>query len=162
MATTSGTATVTLPSDTEIVITREFDAPAHLVFEAMTKPEHVSRWYGPRGTTLSSCEIDLRVGGTWRYVMRNDDGSGSEVAFSGEYLEIVPGKRIVQTWRFEPIPEAQTTETLTLTERDGKTLLTTHVQHASKESRDGHIESGMEGGMQETFDRLEELLQTLK
>jgi uncharacterized protein YndB with AHSA1/START domain len=160
MATTSGTATITLPSDTEIVITREFDAPASLVYEAMTKPEHVSRWYGPRGTTLASCEVDLRVGGKWRYVMRSDDGS--EVAFSGEFLEIVPGERIVQTWRFEPIPDAQTTETMTLTEHNGKTTLTSHVQHTSKEHRDGHLNSGMEGGMQETFDRLEELLQELK
>ena len=159
MATSSGTATVTTPSDTEILITRVFDAPRHLVFEAMTRPEHVRRWWGPRGTNLSSCEIDFRVGGSWRYVM---EVGGTELAWHGEYREIDAPERIVSTEVYEGFPDAESVNTVTLTEEDGKTTLTTTVLHTSRENRDGHLESGMEGGMQETFDRLEELLQTLK
>src|SRR5947208_3094105 len=153
MATSSGTATVTTPSDTEILITRVFDAPRHLVFEAMTRPEHVRRWWGPRGTNLSSCEIDFRVGGSWRYVM---EVGGTELAWHGEYREIDAPERIVSTEVYEGFPDAESVNTVTLTEEDGKTTLTTTVLHTSRENRDGHLESGMEGGMQETFDRLEE------
>lgn len=148
--------TLTLPSDTEMLITRTFRAPRALVWKAMTTPEHVREWYGPRGTRITQCEIDLRVGGKWRYVMTAPDGS--EVAFSGEFREIQPPSRVVQTWRFEPIPEAESVETMTLEERGGVTIMTARVKHRSRENRDGHLHSGMEPGMRETYQRLDELL----
>lgn len=157
-ATHSGKATVTLPSDTEIVIEREFDAPAHLVYRAVTEPELVSRWWpGLRGE-MTECEIDLRVGGRWRYAM---DHGGQEVVFYGEYREIVPDRRIVNTEIFAPFPDVATLCTMTLTEHDGATTLRTHVQHPSAETRDMHINSGMEGGMQESFDKLEQVAREL-
>jgi uncharacterized protein YndB with AHSA1/START domain len=153
-------AKLSLPSDTEIIITRDFNAPRALVFEAMSKPEHVKRWYGLRYMPMPVCEIDLRVGGTWRFVLR-DPESGIDHAFSGEYREIAPPDRIVFTERYEAIPGSDHVVTSTLTERDGKTTLTAHILYASKEHRDGHLASGMEHGMQETYDRLDELLATL-
>ena len=152
----SGSATVTLPSDREIVITRVFDAPAQLVFEAMTKPEHVTQWWGLRGTTLTVCEIDLRVGGAWRYVLRGPDGD--EHGFHGVYKEINPPGRLVSTEVYEGFPDAESVNTVLLVEHDGKTTLTTTVLHDNQEYRDGHLNAGMEPGMQETFDRLDELL----
>lgn len=158
--TSSGTAKVTLPTDEQILITREFDAPKHLVYKAWTTPELVKRWWsGERGETTLA-EIDLRVGGTWRYVMVAD--GGLEVAFHGEYREIVPNERIVSTEVFEGMPDAEALNTLTLTERDGRTTLEVLVQHASKEARDGHINSGMEVGMQEAMDRLEQVAVSLR
>lgn len=154
--TTRDDTTITLPSDTEMLIKRSFNAPRELVWKAMTTPEHVRHWYGPRGTEITKCEIDLRVGGKWRFVMRAPDGR--EVGFRGEYREILAPKRAVQTWCFEPFPDATSVETMTLDERDGRTYMTTHVQHKTKENRDGHLNSGMEGGMRETFQRLDELL----
>jgi uncharacterized protein YndB with AHSA1/START domain len=156
----SGLATVTLPSDREIVITRVFDAPAKLVFEAMTNPEHVRRWWGLRSSTFVVCDIDFRVGGEWRYVLREEDGS--EFGWHGKYREIEAPHRLVSTEVFEGFPDAESVNTVTLVEEDGQTTLTTTVLHQSQEYRDGHINSGMEGGMQETFDRLEELLRSLK
>lgn len=144
------------PSDTEMLITRTFRAPRQLVWNAMTKPEHVRNWYGPRNTRLTSCEIDFRVGGRWRYVMRTPDGAS--VAFSGEFLVIQPPERIVQTWRFEPYADAESVETVTLQARGDSTLMTTHVRHKTKEHRDGHLNAGMEPGMRETFQRLDDLL----
>lgn len=158
--TSSGTAKVTLPTDEQILITREFDAPKHLVYKAWTTPELVKRWWsGERGKTTLA-EIDLRVGGTWRYVMVAD--GGLEVAFHGEYREIVPNERIVSTEVFEGMPDAEALNTLMLTERDGRTTLEVLVQHASKEARDGHINSGMEVGMQEAMDRLEQVAVSLR
>jgi uncharacterized protein YndB with AHSA1/START domain len=159
-ATHSGKATVTLPSDDEILITREFDAPAHLVYCAVTEPELVRRWWSGQRGEVTVCEIDLRVGGRWRYAMAANNGS--EVAFYGEYREIVADERIVCTEIFEPFPEAEALTTMTLTERDGRTTLTTLVRHSSPEMRDGHINSGMEGGMQEAFDLLEAVARTLR
>lgn len=156
----SGLATVTLPSDREIVITRVFDAPAQLLFEAMTKPEHVRRWWGLRGSTMEVCEIDLRVGGAWRYVLREEDGS--EVGFHGIYREIDAPHRMVSTEVFEGFPDAESVNTVTLVEEDGKTTFTNTILHQNREYRDGHLNSGMEPGMQQTFDRLEELLVLLK
>jgi len=151
---------ITLPSDTEILMTRIFDAPRELVFEAMVRPEHVARWWGPRGSAFSVCEIDFRPGGTWRYVLRVCDGQ--EVTFKGVFHEIVAPEKLVCTECFdEPSvgsPEWQTT--LTLEEFGGKTKMTSRVVHPSKESRDGHVNSGMERGAGETFDRLAELLTT--
>ena len=153
-------ATVTLPTDTQIVITREFDAPKHLVYKAWTTPELVKRWWsGQRGET-TSVEIDLRVGGRWRHVMV---ACGEfEVAFHGEYLEIVPNERIVSTEVFEGAPEAAALTTLTLTEAEGRTTMTILVEHASKEHRDAHVNSGMEIGMQEAMDLLEHVAISLR
>ena len=160
MAVSSGTATVTLPTDEQILITREFDAPKHLVYQAWTTPELVRRWWTAKRGEMTTCEIDLRVGGTWRYVMVAD--GGFEVAFHGEYREIVPNERIVSTEVYEGMPDAEAVDTLTFSEMDGRTTLTIVVQHKSKEHRDGHIESGMEGGLQDALDLLEEVAVSLR
>lgn len=156
MPTRHGSAEVTLPSDREIVITRRFDAPVELVWETLTTPRHLLRWWGPTWCPLVSCQIDLRVGGTWRYVAR--DADGNELGWHGTYREIEPPHRTVSTEVFEGFPDAESLNTVTLTHHDGVTTLQTVVLHASKEFRDGHIASGMEAGMQETFDRLDDLL----
>jgi uncharacterized protein YndB with AHSA1/START domain len=156
----SRSATVTLPADDQILITREFDAPRELVFRAMTEPDLVKRWWSGERGEVTSAEIDLRVGGRWRYVMvaRGE----LEVAFHGEYLEIAPAERVVQTEVFEGFPDAASTNTMTLEELEGgRTLMTTLVQHTSQEHRDGHINSGMEGGMQESLDALERVAVSL-
>jgi uncharacterized protein YndB with AHSA1/START domain len=158
--TSSGKAVVTLPADDQILITREFDAPAALVWRALTEPDLVKRWWaGERGEVLSA-EIDLRVGGTWRYVMAADS-NGMEVGFHGEYQELVEARRIVSTEVFEGMPDASSFNTTTLVEADGRTTLQTLVVHSCQEHRDGHINSGMEGGMQEAFDRLEAVARSL-
>jgi uncharacterized protein YndB with AHSA1/START domain len=155
----SGTATVTLPTDREILITREFDAPRHLVYRAWTTPELVKRWWsGQRGEVISA-EIDLRVGGKWRWVMVAH--GGFEVAFHGLYREIVPDERIVTTEVFEGMPEGEALNTLTFTEEDGRTTLTLLVEHSSREHRDAHVSSGMEAGMQESMDALERVAASL-
>jgi uncharacterized protein YndB with AHSA1/START domain len=157
--TSSGTATVTLPTDREILITREFDAPRHLVYRAWTTPELVKRWWsGQRGEVISA-EIDLRVGGKWRWVMVAH--GGFEVAFHGLYREIVPDERIVTTEVFEGMPEGEALNTLTFTEEDGRTTLTLLVEHSSREHRDAHVSSGMEAGMQESMDALERVAASL-
>ena len=158
--TTSGTASVTLPTDQQILITREFDAPKHLVYRAWTTPELVKRWWsGHRGEVVLA-EIDLRVGGRWRYVMMAE--GGFEVGFHGEYREIVENERIVNTEVYEGFPDGEALNTLTFTEVDGRTILEVLVQHSSKEHRDGHIDSGMEGGMQEAMDLLEQVAVSLR
>jgi uncharacterized protein YndB with AHSA1/START domain len=152
-----GTAVVTLPTDTQILITREFDAPRHLVYKALTTPELVKRWWHANRGTMTVAEIDLRVGGAWRYVSVTDDGF--EVGFHGEYREIVPNERIVSTEAYEGIPDADehaSLNTLTLTEVAGRTTMTVLVEHPTTEGRDAHIGSGMEAGMQDAFDLLEE------
>jgi len=158
--TSSGTAKVTLPADDQILITREFDAPSELVFKAWTTPELVKRWWSGQRGSVTSAEIDLRVGGMWRYVM--EANGGFEVAFHGEYREIVPNERIVTTEVFEGMPDAQAVDAITFAEVDGRTTLTMLVQHTSKEDRDGHINSGMEGGMQESMDALEQVAISLR
>ena len=156
----SGKATVTLPTDGQILITREFDASRHLVWKAWTEPELIGRWWsGNRGETTVA-EIDLRVGGTWRCVMVTDDGF--EAAFHGEYREIVPSERIVATEVYEGMPEAEALNTVTFAEADGRTTLTMLVEHASKEARDAHIASGMEAGMREAMDLLERVANALR
>jgi uncharacterized protein YndB with AHSA1/START domain len=156
----SGKATVTLPTDERILITREFDAPRHLVWKAWTEPELVRRWWsGNRGETTVA-EIDLRVGGTWRCVMVTDDGFVA--AFHGEYREIAPNERIVATEVYEGMPEAEALNTVTFAEADGRTTLTMLVEHASKEARDAHIASGMEAGMREAMDMLEGVANALR
>jgi uncharacterized protein YndB with AHSA1/START domain len=158
--TSSRRAVVTLPEDTQILITREFDAPARLVYRAWTTPELVRRWWsGDRGE-MTSAEIDLRAGGTWRFVMKAN--AGFEVAFHGEYREIVPAERIVSTEVFEGMPDAEALNTITFTEADGRTTMSILVQHSSQEHRDAHINSGMEDGMQEALDRVEEVARSLR
>jgi uncharacterized protein YndB with AHSA1/START domain len=158
--TSSGTAKVTLPADDQILITREFDAPPELVFKAWTTPELVARWWAGERGKVTSIDIDLRVGGEWRYVMEANEGF--EVAFHGEYQEIVPSERLVSTEVFEGMPDAAALDTLTLTQEDGRTQLHLLVQHTSKEHRDGHINSGMEDGMQEAMDALERVAVSLR
>ena len=156
---TSHTAKVTLPADDQILIEREFAAPANLVWRAVTEPELVRRWWHAGRGEMTACEIDLRVGGTWRYAMRPE--GGEEFAFYGEFLELVPHERIVQTETFAPFPDDASTNTMTLAERDGVTLLRTLVQHQTPEARDMHVNSGMEAGMQDAFDRLEQVALSL-
>jgi uncharacterized protein YndB with AHSA1/START domain len=164
--TSSGTAAVTLPTDDQILITREFDAPKHLVFKAFTTPELVKRWWNAKRGEVTIAEIDLRVGGTWRYVMVAD--GEVEVGFHGEYREIVPNERIVSTETYEGLPEGvseeegTTVNTATFTEADGRTTLTIRVQAPSKETRDAIIDSGMEAGMQDAMDLLEEVAISLR
>ena len=161
--TSSGTAQVTLPADVQILITREFDAPRHLVYRAWTTPELVRRWWHAHRGTVTIAEIDLRVGGKWRYVMVAD--GGFEVGFHGEFREIVPNERIVFTEAYEGIPDADehaALNTLTLTELDGRTTLRVLVEHPTKEGRDAHLESGMEPGMQDAMDLLEEVAVSLR
>jgi uncharacterized protein YndB with AHSA1/START domain len=160
---TTHTATVTTPSDTQILITRDFEAPAHLVYRAYTTPELVKRWWSGERGEVTVAEIDLRVGGRWRYAMIANEGF--EVAFHGEYREIVPNERLVSTEVFEGMPaqenpdsdEQGTLNTATFTEVDGRTRLEVLVDCPSKEIRDMIIGSGMEGGMQEGMDRLERI-----
>src|SRR5687768_8863844 len=136
-----------MPSETEIIITREFDAPRDLVWEAFSKPEHLKRWWGTRDTTMVVCDVDLRVGGTWRFVLGNPndpDNPAQQHAFSGEYMEIHAPEKIVFTERYEPIPGSDHTITATYTERDGKATVHSHIKYASREHRDGHLQSGME------------------
>ena len=156
----SGTAKVTLPTDEQILIEREFDAPKHLVYEAYTTPELVKRWWHANRGEVTACEIDLRVGGRWRYAMVTPDGV--EVAFHGEYREIVPDERIVSTEVYEGAPQGDgpeqgTLNTATFTEADGRTTLTILVEAPSKEIRDAIIESGMEDGLQDALELLEEV-----
>ena len=149
--------TLTMPSDRELIITAVLDAPRTLVFEATTKPEHVKHWWGPRRSTVTLCEIDLRPGGAWRYVIR-DTETGREDGFSGVYREITPPERLVYTEGWEGMPGHDYLVTATLEEEGGKTTLTSRLQYKSVEDRDGHVNSGMEGGMRETYDRLGEHL----
>jgi uncharacterized protein YndB with AHSA1/START domain len=163
MATSSGSATVTLPTDEQILITREFDAPRHLVYEAWTTPELVERWWAGHRGTMQSVEIDLRVGGMWRYVMVAN--RGFEVAFHGEFREIVPNERIVTTEVYEAAEDPDAEPPLNIvefTEADGRTTLTLLVQCPTREVRDIIIDSGMEGGMQEQMDVLEQVARSLR
>jgi uncharacterized protein YndB with AHSA1/START domain len=154
-----GKMTVTIKSDLEVEISRVFNAPRRLVFEAHSKPEHMKRWWGPRGNTMVHCEMDFRTGGRYRFVLRKD--KGEEYAFRGEYREVVPPERIVQTFEFEGMPGSISVETLTFTEHDGRTTVTTTSRMDSIEARDAMLRSGMEAGAAETYDRLEELLDIL-
>lgn len=157
--TSSTTASVTLPTDEQILITREFDAPRHLVYRAWTVPELVRRWWTGQRGEMVGCEIDLRVGGTWRYVMT--DCEGAEVAFHGEYREIVPEERIVHTEVFEGMPEEEALNTVTFTDLGGRTRVEILVEHSSRQWRDAHVDSGMELGLQEALDALEQVARSL-
>ena len=161
----SGAATVTLPTDEQILITREFDAPRNLVYQAYTTPELVKRWWSGQRGEVTSVEIDLRVGGTWRYVMIANEGF--EVAFHGEYREIVPNERVVSTEVYEGAPQSDgeeqgTLNTATFEEADGRTTMTILVQAPSREVRDAILESGRAAGMQDALDLLEETAVSLR
>jgi uncharacterized protein YndB with AHSA1/START domain len=156
----TGTLTVTTPTDREIVMTRVFDAPRGLVFDAMSRPELLRRWLlGPPGWSMVVCENDLKVGGAFRHVWRGPDGA--ELAMRGLYREVVPPERVVRTESFDLGCDAQSGEqigTAVLTEQDGRTTLTLTVLYPSKEARDATIASGMEHGVAAGYDRLAEML----
>jgi uncharacterized protein YndB with AHSA1/START domain len=146
-------------SDRELVVTRAFDAPARIVFDAWTKPEYLKCWWAPASMSvvMFACEVDLRVGGNYRYVFGRE--GQARLAFSGTYRELVPGSRLVCTQLFEQMPEAgEAIVTATFVEHGGKTTLELHQLYASKQALDGAIGSGMEGGMRITFDQLEGLV----
>jgi len=152
----SNTLKVTTPSDREIAMTRVFDAPRNLVFDALTKPELLERWYGPRGWSLVVCEIDLRVGGAWRFVTRRPDGK--QIGQRGVYREIVPPERLANTESWEDWNPGELLVTTVLVEQGGKTTLTNTSLFPSQEVRDTLIKSGMTSGAAETYDKLAEYL----
>lgn len=153
----TGTLQITLPTDRQIVMTRVFDAPRQLVWDAFSKPELLKRWFGPRGFSLSVCEVDHRVGGSWRFVVRGPDGS--EMGMRGVYQELDPPARSVHTEMFDDYADAgSSTVTMELVERDGKTTMTATVEYPSKEIRDTVAASGMEHGAAESYDKLAEVL----
>ena len=160
-AATSGTFQATTPSDREIRLTRLFDAPRHLVFEAMTKPEHIKRWWGclDDGYSVPVCEVDLRPGGAWRFVNRHPHG---EAGFRGVYREITPPERLVYTEIYEPFPDAESVVTTILSEENGKTRLTVTASYPSRDVRDTVLKTGMERGAAISYDRLEEIARELQ
>jgi uncharacterized protein YndB with AHSA1/START domain len=148
---------ITLPTDTSIRITRSFAAPPELLYEVCTRPEHVRRWWGGcELVQLVSCDIDLRVGGGYRYVLR--DPQGQQIGFHGEYRELVPGRRVVQTFVFEPYPDAEAVETAEYEAIPGGTRLTVTIQHKTQAARDGHVQSGMEHGLKASYSALDRVL----
>lgn len=160
MATTARhSAVVTLPTDTQILITREFDAPRHLVYQVWTTPELIRRWWSARRGEVTVAEVDLRVGGRWRYAMIAN--GGFEVAFHGEFREVVANERLVRTEVYEAFPEAPAVSTETFTESDGRTTVTMLIEHELKEHRDAHVQSGMEDGLQDALDLLDDIVASL-
>jgi uncharacterized protein YndB with AHSA1/START domain len=149
-------STLTLPSDRELVITRAFKTSAQTLFDMWTKPEHVRQWYGVRSTTVTVCEIDLRVGGAWRWVSTLPDGA--QLAFSGVFREIDPPHRLQRTEIFEGMPGPGALVTFTFDERDGETIQMLHMLFEDKVSRDMCLKSGMELGVEECFDNIERLI----
>jgi uncharacterized protein YndB with AHSA1/START domain len=152
-------AVVTLPSDTQVMITREFDAPCRLVYRAWTTPDLVRRWWSANRGEMTVADIDLRVGGVWRYAMIAH--GEFEVGFHGEYREIVPNERIVSTEVYEGAPEVEAVTTVTFDERDGRTTVTILVDHQRREHRDGHLNAGMEDGLQDALSLLEQVVRSL-
>jgi uncharacterized protein YndB with AHSA1/START domain len=150
-----GTLKVTLPSDREVRLTRVFDAPRAMVYEALTQPALIERWFGPHGFSLDVCEVDLREGGRWRYVIRGPDGK--TMGMGGKYIALTPPDGLVHTEAFDDFPGEARVTTL-LTEANGKTTLEVTSRAPSKEIRDALVASGMEHGAAETYDRLAELL----
>lgn len=154
MAATTGKrrAVVSLPSDTQVLITRVFDSPRHVVFRAWTTPGLIAKWWHANRGEVTSIDVDLRPGGRWRYVMRAHEGF--EVAFHGMYREVVPNEQIICTEVFEGVPEAEAVTTTTFAEADGRTTVSILVEHKNKQFRDMHVESGMEDGLQDALDLL--------
>jgi uncharacterized protein YndB with AHSA1/START domain len=153
-----GSAVIELPNDLDVVITREFDAPIALVFDVLTKPEHVSKWFAPRGCEMKECSIDLRVGGNYHQVFVT--GDGNECSFRGTYLEVEPPTRTVETWVFEGRPHLDAVETMDLHEAHGVTKLATTLTFRDKASRDEDIQGGFDG-VQNSFDQMADLLRSL-
>lgn len=158
-ATKTGVTTYTTPTDREVVVTRVVDAPRRLVFAAWTDPRHIPQWLlGPAGWSMPVCELDLRAGGAWRYVWRKSDGS--EMEMSGIVREVTPPERLVTTERWGP-EWPETVNTLVLTESAGKTTITLTITYPSKSARDAALGTGMKSGMDESFARLDRVVQTL-
>jgi uncharacterized protein YndB with AHSA1/START domain len=153
-----GSAVIELPTERDVVITREFDAPIALVFDVLTRPEHMSRWFAPRGCEMKECSIDLRVGGNYHQVFVT--GDGTECSFRGTYLEVEPPTRTVETWVFEGRPHLDAVETMDLREAHGVTTLTMTLTFRDKASRDEDIQGGFDG-VQTSLDQLEDLLRSL-
>jgi uncharacterized protein YndB with AHSA1/START domain len=152
----SRSLTITTPTDREVLLTRTFDAPRDLVFKAVTQPELLKRWYGPTGWTMVVCDIDLRVGGKWRFVSQRPDGK--QIGQFGIYKEIREPARIVNSEAWDDWDAGETQVTTTLTEQGGQTLLQSTILFPSKEVRDTVVKSGLEHGAAETYDKLAEVL----
>jgi uncharacterized protein YndB with AHSA1/START domain len=151
------TTEIDIPTNEPVInVRRFFKAPPELVYEALTQPEYIRRWFGPRRLEITECEADLRVGGTWRVVHRAPDGT--EFVFGGTLLELDPPHRRVGTFRWEGAPEHEAVETFEVTAVEGGTLLTSTMRHGSLEARDMHVANGMESGMVESYERLDELV----
>lgn len=154
------TLTLDIPTDEPVIRFERFvAAPPELVFRAMTEPEHLRNWWGPRQGEMTTCEVDLRVGGGYRFVLSS---GGHEAGFRGTYRELDPPRRVVQTFVYEAMPDHEAVETMVLEPVEGGTLLRGETRHDSIASRDGHVASGMEGGMRETYERLDELVAELR
>lgn len=152
----NGTLTIATPTNRDVVMTRVFDAPSRMVFDALTKPELLKRWYGPNGWSLDVCDIDLKVGGKWRFVVRRPDGKA--IGQYGAYREIVPGERLVNTESWEDWDAGETLVTTDLVEQGGKTTFTSTVRFPSQEVRDTVLKSGLEPDAAATYDKLAALL----
>jgi uncharacterized protein YndB with AHSA1/START domain len=139
-----------------IIVKHWVDAPAQLVFDAWTKTEHLTHWWGPREQKLTTCEVDLRIGGSWRFVSKGPDGV--EHGFHGVYREIAAPNRLVMTWVYEGAPEHEAVDVVTFDAADGGTMIAATTTYQSLIARDMHVASGMESGMRETFDRLDEFV----
>ena len=155
----TGTLKVTTPTDREIVLTRVFDAPRRLVWDAFSKPELLARWFGPRGWTMAVCEVDHRVGGGFRFVLQGPDGR--QMGMRGVYRELTPPEKSVHIESFDDFPGSDSEVTAVLTEEGGKTIFTATILYGSKEVRDAVVKSGMEHGAAESYDRLAEVLVSL-
>jgi uncharacterized protein YndB with AHSA1/START domain len=162
LAKSSAEVTVSLPSDREMKFVRIFDYPRDLIFQAWTKPQHIRQWWGCHGSTITICDIDLRLGGKWRIVMQMPDNS--EHPFKGTYREIIPNERLVYSECYDApqIGSPEWTTTITFDDFEGKTKLTHLILHASREARDGHLKSGMEPGMVQTLRRLDEYVANIR
>jgi uncharacterized protein YndB with AHSA1/START domain len=160
VAMTSNETALTLPTDEQILITRAFDVPKHLIYEAWTTPELIKRWWSANHGEVRIIDSDLRVGGSWRYEIVAHD---QQVAFHGKYREIVPNERIVATEVCESTPQGEALNTLTFTDVNGRTTMTILMQHTSKEDRDAHLNSGIEPGiMHEAMNLLEQVAASLR
>lgn len=157
MTMTETTTEITTPAGEPVIhIRRFFKAPPELVYRALTEPEYLRRWYGPRRLEITVCEADLRVGGTWRVVHRAPDGT--EFGFHGEFLELDPPRKRVGTFIYEGAPNAMATETIVCEPVDGGTMLVSTMVHSSVEAREMHVESGMEDGILDSYSRLDEFV----
>jgi len=157
--TNSETFHISTPTDHEFVLTRQFNAPRELVWDAWTKPEHVQKWWGCSESEMTVCEIDLRVNGAWRYVIQMPDGG--EFGFNGVFREVTLHERLAHTNIYEPMPQYPSLVTVVLEERDGKTFMTQTTRHETTQARDGHLQSGVENGSRQSLDRLEEYVASL-